>query len=1491
MKSMHKLHVMACALCALFALAASITASANTALWIGNPGVTATTNWSDQANWNNIGAGGAGPLHNDVIFGGDGSVDAAGTITSVADVNQNPFSITFTNGPGQFHTLYIPADIGLTNDNGLAVGGVTANAYTTVVNVTGDGIWVQNGTPVTIQDYGSSVSTALATLDLSGLNSFLYNNSGGTINVGGTGGNRSAGSLSLAGGSNYITVGTLNLATGSGANAATSSLKLGAGTNIINVGAFNIVNNKNSATLSFQAGTGGLRLRGVGGTDADRANFTVANRNQTGTGVATGTLALDGHPVDILAATMIVGQNSAGSSTDTGTGNLQFDTGTVDVTTLNLAVCSNPNAAGFANGTVTVGGAGTLIVGSGGLSLVNRTGGTANTATGSLVISGGNVIASNSIIKTTSIGTGSITMTGGTLTLAADKTIGTPDIPLDTLTLSSATLNLSVAVSLANINVGELNLVDTANKVNVTALPAIGGFPTVFPLATYLSLPGGGSLDLGTLPNSFLGYLSNDFAGTIWLVVTNGAFVVKSDLWTGAANDNWDTTSLNWSSTAGAVAYGEGDFVTFDDSARTNNVNLTGTRLPTTLTVSNNVLNYTFSGPGSIGGQIALVKDGSAALRLSETGDDSFSAGVTVNNGTLILDNPGSAISGGLTVGSGATVQVGNSNTNGALPSGAVAMDGTLEFRRTDDVTVATAISGAGALTQNGSGKLTLTGASTYTGTTTIANGTLALSGDGSVSSSPLVVVSNATFDVTAAGPQTVLTTLDLTQASLNVVLTNLPAPVSVSSLNVNGVLSAPNTINVLALPPVASYPATLTILKSASPINLVGGSFNFVVGSLPAATPAYVASVSESADQTAVLLTLTDGPIGVRSVVFWTGGDVPNLNTNWSDRLNWQLPGAPGVQDSVIFNNTGAQSASALSVPGGGSGALMPDYFNNIVNADFTIASLSYTNIGGTYHNTAIASGQALNLTNTLTVGTLNTGSPVQQEFVTISGGNAALSIVNTNANLQVWLGSASAVSSQATLDLSALDNFSATISRLTVGASINNAVNRPSGILYLAKTNTLTLEFQTTTSEAGTTTANSGLVVADCNQNNGAPSYIYLGHANTINADSISIGRQKAGGNLLFNPIYANTAPYPSVTFRGFNSSQVSIFDVGDGVGNTGTTTLTADTDLRGGWVTATVGTMNIGRASSGGTAGTVTGSLEFDAGTITVDTLNVGLQPASNTKAGVGTLTVSSNAVMGAGATLAVRGSLNLAAAVGGGGELTTSGTLAINNGTVLANAIVPGVGSISAITLAGGRLMVTNTIGSSTIPLGVLTLASLNTPDNNATLLSLPVRLNGPSLTVTTLYLDGLDTTTNVINIESVGPVDSTPVELPLIQYGSMLFLSGGTFNVGLGALPSGYAGYLTNDTANSAIALVLTSAAHPQPVMTSLSLQSGTNLVISGANGFANAPYYVLGSTDVMLPLAEWTPLSTNVFDGNGNFRSTNAVNASVPTQFFTIQVP
>src|SRR5438045_2951517 len=72
-------------------LTTPVAMAASTALWIGNPGVSATTNWSDLANWSGA------PLQNDAKFGGTGSVGDLNTITSVVDANQFPLSLQFTN--------------------------------------------------------------------------------------------------------------------------------------------------------------------------------------------------------------------------------------------------------------------------------------------------------------------------------------------------------------------------------------------------------------------------------------------------------------------------------------------------------------------------------------------------------------------------------------------------------------------------------------------------------------------------------------------------------------------------------------------------------------------------------------------------------------------------------------------------------------------------------------------------------------------------------------------------------------------------------------------------------------------------------------------------------------------------------------------------------------------------------------------------------------------------------------------------------------------------------------------------------------------------------------------------------------------------------------------------------------------------------------------------------------------------------------------------
>jgi uncharacterized repeat protein (TIGR03803 family) len=75
-----------------------------------------------------------------------------------------------------------------------------------------------------------------------------------------------------------------------------------------------------------------------------------------------------------------------------------------------------------------------------------------------------------------------------------------------------------------------------------------------------------------------------------------------------------------------------------------------------------------------------------------------------------------------------------------------------------------------------------------------------------------------------------------------------------------------------------------------------------------------------------------------------------------------------------------------------------------------------------------------------------------------------------------------------------------------------------------------------------------------------------------------------------------------------------------------------------------------------------------------------------------------------------------------------------------------------------------------------------------------------------------------------------------------------------------------------------------------PGITSYSM-AGTDLVLNATNGVANCSYTVLTSTNLGLPLSQWTPLATNVLTEAGNFAFslTNAVDLGASQEFYTLQ--
>ena len=75
-----------------------------------------------------------------------------------------------------------------------------------------------------------------------------------------------------------------------------------------------------------------------------------------------------------------------------------------------------------------------------------------------------------------------------------------------------------------------------------------------------------------------------------------------------------------------------------------------------------------------------------------------------------------------------------------------------------------------------------------------------------------------------------------------------------------------------------------------------------------------------------------------------------------------------------------------------------------------------------------------------------------------------------------------------------------------------------------------------------------------------------------------------------------------------------------------------------------------------------------------------------------------------------------------------------------------------------------------------------------------------------------------------------------------------------------------------------------------PVLSDVGLSNG-NLTFNGTGGSPGAGYTLLTTTNIALPLADWTTNSTGVFDGTGSFSASIPVHGSAPKAFFRLRTP
>ena len=355
--------------------------------------------------------------------------------------------------------------------------------------------------------------------------------------------------------------------------------------------------------------------------------------------------------------------------------------------------------------------------------------------------------------------TGAMTVSAGTLGASSNAALGAPGG-------GSTTVNSGAALDI---------------------LGAVGAEPiTLNTGATLKTSAGTGSLS-GAV--TLAGNSTMDVASSATLTLSGA--VDGSGTWTKTGTGNLITTADN--TATGALTVGAGKFV-LGNNTPAGNLNSVAS-----ITVASGAALRFNRSDSSL--TFAKVIDGAGGLEKA-------------NTGTLILTG-NHTYTGATTVDAG-TLQVGNGGTTGSISATSgvslVVAGSTLQFNRSDDITFDKPVTGAGALTQQGAGKLTLSVSNSYNGLTSVNAGTLAVTHASALggTGTGTTVAGGATLDLqnVAVGAEPV--TLQGTTATLKTSTgtSSLAGPVSLNAttntidvgtgaqLTLSGVISGSNTVN-----------------------------------------------------------------------------------------------------------------------------------------------------------------------------------------------------------------------------------------------------------------------------------------------------------------------------------------------------------------------------------------------------------------------------------------------------------------------------------------------------------------------------------------------------------------------------------------------------------------------------------------------------------------------------------------------------------------------
>lgn len=1440
----------------LATLAAALLATQATQAAVDTWNVTGG-NWSAPASWDLLAIPNAG---DDVRFGN------AGTGTpNLMDIDFSINSLAYAQDDLGLHNTSIGTGQTLTVSRAnagdvLYVGSTSASiTASTLVPVTIDGAGTLNlnGTGDLVVKQGhSSNGSHMSTLDLSGLDTL--NATIGRLLVGqgtGTAINRPSGTLILAKTNHITLVGgapqVMVQDSGQNANGSQASvLTFGQETELFG-DIMRLGGQKGNANINFNGAFSSptLKLRNNDGFSpisildfgyngaVNSGNSTVVNADLS-TGI-----------VDVSANLVNLAIGNPGPNTGACTSTLSIGAGLFEANTLEIAFGIATGLNGAATATFNVGNNG--LQSTGAVVVVNqtmrlaRTNGGTGVVTGTLNIDGGTVVASNIVagggVSTLNVNPGGkLVVTGSAGSLAA---------PLRNFSLSDATLDIPALNAGSVIAVNNLTVGGSQNLINVTAIPAVGSYPTTFPLITYQN-GAGGNFVLGSLPAASPFYVATlvDLGnGVVSLQLTAGPVVDLTLRWTGATNSVWDSFTPNWLYQGGSSTFFAGAATLFNDTTTQPDVFLAEALSPGSVTVSNNTLPYTFAGSGSIAGAGTLTKRGTSTLTIANVG---------VNNiGNVII--------------SSGTLQLGAGGEDGSLSAINITNNGALVINRSGSLTLSSAIAGTGTLTKNGDGALILSGANTYSGNTVVNGGALQIDGTsagpgslttaagtrlgGSGTVSGAITVGGQLNPGSVGGTGIFKAHGGLTLASGSTLTFDLSAadfanPAANDAVEVVGNLTANNnviTVNIAGTPLTGASYLLFTYTGTLS------GSFN------PTVAGTHFTSTLDTSNPGLVYLIIT----GIEgSNLKWDSvadGNWDSTTVNWRN-LNNNQPSLFFSGDSVLLDDT-ASVVTSISIPSGLT--VSPSVLtNNSTNNSFTVSGPG--RIGGSA--SIVKSGEntlILASANTFTgpveiqQGTLQTDSDTA--LGTAAGGTTIQPGATLNLNGRNLGGEVVTVSGAGVGGLGAIVSTGGTQNQslrqvilagdTTFGGTGLWAINNGGGAASLSTGGNpfnLTKVGANQVNLAQIATVDAALADIDIQQG----TLEFSGLTSSM-GDPARTNFVQAGGTVSFANGSVTWNKYFLLNGNGTTTT------VNNGTG--ANTELAGPVELHGDCVFNVGGTlMNISSAISGDGGLVKNGGSPLILNGVNTYTGDTVINSAALRLNGSGSIAGSSNIIINAGGTLTVTGRVDSTFAMVSGQSLKGNGVVNGHVVEVAGSTIAPGLDGVGALTI------------SNTISLSGVTI----------------MELDEAGATNDFLRCNSSITYGGTLNLVNLGGPLSAGATFKLFNASSYL----GSFASINPPTPGPGQTWNTSALATTGTISVVGSPVLPQFGNVFL---SGNNLVMSGSNGVPSGIYYVRASTEVALPLDTWTRIATNSFDASGKFNFTNAITPAIPKQFYAIELP